>query len=302
MDRIESISLRNYRLHKRLDLDLAAPIISIIGESYRGKSTVIRALKWVLTNKPAGLSMVRWGSKKTAVETKLDSHSIKRIRGKAVNLYKLDGHKLEAFGTDVPRPVAQIANVSPINFQGQHDAPFWFSETAGGVSKQLNAIVDLDIIDHTLATLAKQVSSAKMAVVLSMDRLKEAQEAKEGLSFVKEMTKEFDVLCDMDYDLQRKIRKADKLETIKGQIDRLRRDQERLRGFVEEGAKELAAIQAIRSSHKELSSRLERLVLNQIRRKRLLQTRAEALEDMMILESRLKEYKRCPLCGSKMIR
>ena len=152
---LERLTIENFQAHSKLDLKLDPAVTTIVGPSDAGKSAVIRALIWLATNRPLGDSFIRDGETRARVSLLVDSRWIVRTRGKSENTYSIDGEELKAFGNEVPSEVSQLLNLSPINLQHQHDSPFWFSETAGEVSRQLNQIVDLSIIDRTLANLDK---------------------------------------------------------------------------------------------------------------------------------------------------
>lgn len=180
---IQSLSIRNFQRHRSLDLKLDPRVTTIVGPSDTGKSAIIRALTWVLTNKPRGAEFLRDGAKQVSVSIKVGKHQVKRSRGKG-NHYFLNGKRFSAFGNEVPKEIAQILNISPLNFQGQHDPSFWFSLSPGDVSKQLNAIVDLSLIDTTLANLASSMRKAKAEKGVVLERLSSARkERKNHLPF-----------------------------------------------------------------------------------------------------------------------
>jgi exonuclease SbcC len=191
---LKTLVLENFQAHKKLDVELGPRVTCIVGPSDTGKSAIIRAIRWVLQNRPQGDAFIREGTKSALVGLRFGKHTIVRARGGATNSYTVDGEDLKAFGNDVPDQVQKLANIGEINFQGQHDSPFWFSETAGEVSRQLNQIVNLEIIDKTLAGLAstqRQVLAEKNVVE---ERLEDAKEEKEKLRFVRELLPEFDEL------------------------------------------------------------------------------------------------------------
>jgi DNA repair ATPase RecN len=184
---ITKIQIRNFRTHKKLDVQFSKRVTSIVGPSYAGKSTVIRALRWVVMNKPTGTSIIQWGSTKVTTRLWVDESVIKRTRSNNINSYWLDGKRFVAFGNDVPTPITSKLNLSNLNFQGQHDSPFWFCETAGEVSRQLNTIVNLDTIDKALAFIASEQRKTDNEIGFIQKRLDELKIKKEQLAFVVEM-------------------------------------------------------------------------------------------------------------------
>lgn len=191
---IDLIDIRNFQVHKKRTIELSPCITTIVGPTDEGKSAVLRALKWVALNQPSGEDFKRWGAKTIRVGLQVGDHLIERIRGRQ-NLYKVDGEKYAAFGrTGVPTEVSSILNLDETNFQGQFDSPFWFGETAGEVSRQLNRILDLEIIDTTLANLVKEIRKTKAEVEVRTERVREAKETKRQLSSIKQMKKAFAVV------------------------------------------------------------------------------------------------------------
>lgn len=181
---IEQLSITNFQAHQSLTVDFDPQITTIIGPSDVGKSAILRALRWACLNVPGGEGFIREGSRDAVVELTIDGKKIKRQRGKAGNLYYLDGSEFKAFGSTPPKDIESVANVSAINFQGQHDTVFWFGESAGEVSRQLNAVVDLGVIDESLSTIAGKLDHFRSAAKISKERLTKAKAKKAELEWV----------------------------------------------------------------------------------------------------------------------
>jgi len=158
---IERLTIQNFQAHKNLTIDFDIGITSIVGSSDVGKSAIIRALKWICFNRPSGTSFIRHGQDMCSVTIDTDGHRITRKKEKTENSYAIEESVMKALGKDVPEAVQNILQVGTINFQDQHDAPFWFNLSAGEVSKNLNAIVDLSAMDKSNAYIAKEINSTK---------------------------------------------------------------------------------------------------------------------------------------------
>jgi DNA repair protein SbcC/Rad50 len=181
---IESVHLRNFQCHKDLLVELNSHVTTIVGPSDAGKSAVIRALRWAALNVPVGC-MIRDGAKQASVELIVDGRRIVRIRG-SENSYSLDGKEFRAFRSDVPDEIATLLNLTDANFQGQHDPLYWFSSTAGDVSRQLNDVVNLAVIDRTLAEAARQVAKCKTVLENAEENLSRSVAEKNELKWVVE--------------------------------------------------------------------------------------------------------------------
>lgn len=183
---IERLLIQNFQAHHKLRVNLDPHITTIVGPSDVGKSAIIRALRWVCTNQPGGDAFVRHGARGATVKLVVDGHTITRRRrpGGEVNEYRLDSSAYRAFGRGVPDPITELLNIGDVTWQGQHDAPFWFSDTAGEVSRQLNAIVNLGIIDSTLANVARAVHRARTKLEAAEEELSTAKKEFDSLAWV----------------------------------------------------------------------------------------------------------------------
>ena len=186
------VSIFNFQTHKSLHLDLEK-VTTIVGPTESGKSAVVRALRWVCLNKPTGLGFLRVGAKEVKVSLEVDDHTVVRLKGKK-NVYRLDGEEYRSFGNDVPEAIAKSLGVDDVNFQRQLDPPFWLTDSPGQVAKSLNAIVDLDIVDESLAHVGREHRDARAVHQVTRDRIDEAQAQVDALSHVPTMRDEHQAL------------------------------------------------------------------------------------------------------------
>ncbi len=191
---LEKLLIQNFQAHSRLCINFDKGVTTIVGPSDVGKSAILRALRWVCLNTPGGDAFVRTGTKGAVVRLVIDGHTIERRRGGDVNTYRLDDDEYKAFGRNVPDPIAELLNTGDVCWQGQHDPPFWFAETAGEVSRQLNSIVNLGIIDKTLANVATAHHRARTRLEMSEERLTAANKAKADLKWVEDFDKAVQVM------------------------------------------------------------------------------------------------------------
>jgi len=208
---IESIWLRDFQAHKHLTVKLSPTVTSIVGPSDIGKSAIIRALRWLVFNRPLGQAFIRDGASSTEVTVRCEKHSLTRGKGKDGNYYTVDGKALGALGSDVPTSVQSVLMLAEENFQSQHDAPFWFSETSGEVSRRLNEIVNLGVMDDVQAELLAGLRRYRAELEVITARLAEATNKRESLSYVPDL-----------------LVAVDGCTTRKEKLDKLAEDRERL--------------------------------------------------------------------------
>jgi len=165
----------NFQAHKDLKIEFGKTITSIVGPSDRGKSSILRALIWCLTNRPGGDSFIRYGANGCSVSLFIGDNKIERVKSQKQNSYFLNNKEFKAIRTDIPSEISKILNVDENNIQQQHDPVFWFSNTAGDVGKKLNQIVNLDIIDFTLGEIQSQQKEARTELQVIASLLEEQQ-------------------------------------------------------------------------------------------------------------------------------
>jgi exonuclease SbcC len=171
---LEELLLEDFQAHKKLRLRLGPGVTTLTGPSDRGKSSVIRALRWLCHNEPRGSGFVRLGAKGARITLTVDGRKVSRSNVGS-NLYILDDKEFAAFGSAVPPEISALLSITPLNFQRQHDAPLWFSLGAGAVSRELNAVVNLALIDSTLSNLASAKRDAERDVATKEQELLEAR-------------------------------------------------------------------------------------------------------------------------------
>jgi exonuclease SbcC len=142
---MESVSLSNFQSHVETRLQFAGEgrLTVIVGPTDSGKTTIVRALKWVMYNQPAGTGFIRAGAAASRVSIELASGlRVTRLRSASQNQYRLwlpkdgnDGEEqaFEGFGSSVPAEIQQALRVYPVaigdltllvNLAEQLDGPF----------------------------------------------------------------------------------------------------------------------------------------------------------------------------------
>jgi len=197
---ISKIHIKNFQSHKDTSLELSPGVNVIVGTSDCGKTAVIRALKWLMWNKPSGDDFRSdWGGD-TQVTIEVDGHTIIRGKGKE-NIYQLNNKLFKAFGTDVPEEIQTILNIDETNIQQQLDSPFLISDSPGEVASYFNKIAGLDKIDSSTKYIQSQIRSYKGKIESDEAQAKEyEQDLKQyeyldkfevDLEFVESMYEEF---------------------------------------------------------------------------------------------------------------
>lgn len=184
---IESLYLRQFQNHRKLRVKFDPFVTVIYGPTGSGKSSAIRAIKWITLNRPDGESFIgNWRKAKSAYgRLKIDGQTVARRRGSGHNKYYLGSRVYSAPGRKrVPSRIADLVNLGPNNFQSQIEAPFWFTLRASELSRRLNEILNLRAIDKSLQLAAQEVRKTKSEAAVSRDRLGAAQKQCTDLQWI----------------------------------------------------------------------------------------------------------------------
>lgn len=177
MKYIEKIIIENFQSHKHTILNFEKGVNVIIGPSDSGKTSIIRAIRWVMYNEPSGDYFIRKGETEASVTLYLNNgYIIKRGRSKNKNYYEItdDSNKVEhyeGFGTNVPLEIQEALGVRKVklsenynlalNISEQLESPFLLNETPSIKSNAIGRLAGTDVIDNALQKLSKDMYSLK---------------------------------------------------------------------------------------------------------------------------------------------
>jgi len=193
---IHSISLKNYMSHADTVLELHPGMNAFIGESRAGKSTVIRAVRETLENAVPVRHISRWARSRTKkgemsiagrmeISIATSKGSVTRFRDSKENGYNVNGSPLLANKTAVPQEVSDTLNLVPdLNFAMQHDPHFFLSWSPPVISRYLNGLCGMEIMDNAIAiAISLRNGTRKELDALEVDQEKHSK-ALEALAWV----------------------------------------------------------------------------------------------------------------------
>jgi exonuclease SbcC len=192
---LESVKLINFQSHVSSDIELSKGLTCIIGTSRSGKSSFVRALKWIFFG-GWKLSFVRHGSKTSSIEIKIDNNEVKWIKGESVNKLIINGRTFTGFGNDLPEEFFKIFKWISLGedfvIASQDDPPFLlFSKSlercnvfdnAIGVNNILKWIEDIKVrINQKIGS----IKTLENELGLIDKKLKELKDVEDKLNKVK---------------------------------------------------------------------------------------------------------------------
>ena len=171
---LTQLQISNFQSHDNTTLDFVPGVNVVVGQSDSGKTAIIRALRWLFTNRPQGDSIKSFWAKdgETSVKLFLGDLSIGRSKGKE-DIYTLNESVYKAFKTDVPKEIEQALNISDVNIAYQLDSPYLLSKSSGEVATHFNQIANLSKIDEGTNNINSSIRE-----ITSSIKFKESDEKK----------------------------------------------------------------------------------------------------------------------------
>lgn len=205
MKYLKQITLKNFQSHKDSTIQLDRGLNAIIGPSDSGKSAIIRAIKWVLYNEPAGNFFIREGETESSVTLEFnDGTKIKRLRNKSKNMYVLyiqdDEMIFEGFGNKVPQEIIDLTGIqkvpldsiesNAINLGEQLEGAFLLSEKGSTRASAIGRIVGVNIIDDALKETLKDVRNISIREKTIIDNIEKIEKELVGYEYLDDLKKD----------------------------------------------------------------------------------------------------------------
>ena len=220
---LTSLHITNFQSHKESHLEFNPGVNVIIGESDSGKTAILRALRWVLTNRPGGDSFrSSWGGD-TSIGIWTKNALIVREKIGTNNIYRLNDTEFKAFGTDVPEEIQDALNMNEINVQNQLDLPFLLRDSPGQVAAHFNKIAHLDAIDKSMQLIEKWTRALNQQLKDGESNLIQQQESLTEYAYLPEMEKDIEDAEWVEVQLQDTEKKVKRISSLIFMLDKNRK-------------------------------------------------------------------------------
>jgi len=222
---IKSFSLKNFQSHKNTSITLDPGVNVIIGDSDSGKSSIIRAMLWLIRNRPTGDDFrSTWGGS-THVTMVTDQDNIVRMRNDTENGYRLNTQThFKAIKTDVPEEIQKALNLSDVNLQGQLDGHFLLTSTPGEVAAHFNKVAKLFKIDVGLKNINSWILDTNKNIKWSENSLAKHEEELTTYKYLEEFEAEVEVLEELESRLNKATRHKKELDQLISELEQVEDD------------------------------------------------------------------------------
>lgn len=208
--KISKVILNNFQAHEHTEATFDDGLNIIIGESNNGKTSILRAIMWVIDNQPLGTDFIMAGKNDCSVRIEYDDGTfIERGRTlKDTGYYKvqyIDENgamqigEYRGFTNAVPVEVANIHQMPKVNITkdiethlnvlSQLDAPFLLTESPLVKASAIGRITGTHVVDAAIKESNKNIQSNKKTVKTYEAELKEKENELKALPDIQLMSK-----------------------------------------------------------------------------------------------------------------
>lgn len=180
--KVKSIDIENFQSHENTHVDFDTGLNIIIGESNNGKTSILRAMDWVIDNQPLGTDFIMTGKKYCKVRITYDNDNfIERYRTLKDTGYYRVGYidstgqeeyvEYKGFTNNVPVEVMNAHQMPKINITkniethlnkiSQLERPFLITENTNEKAAAIGRITGTNIVDVAIKNVGSDIASDK---------------------------------------------------------------------------------------------------------------------------------------------
>lgn len=192
---IKSVHILNFLSHKDTYLEFDPGVNVFVGSSDHGKSAVIKALKWLIQNRPLGEDFRNWDGGDVEVTMTLEKGvTITRKKTNSENYYKINDGKPLMAGVEVPEEIQKLLNMTDVNLHQQLDLPFLLTESSGSVAKHFNKVARIDKISKTEKAIRSEISRVDSSIEKHKSDIEKFTQELKGFPDLQKIEAELEVL------------------------------------------------------------------------------------------------------------
>ena len=167
---IKTLDLTNFQAHKKLSLKFSKYLTVIKGTSGVGKSAILRSLFQLIDEAIPWSVCHTWNTDNTSIKVVGVSGGkesvIERVHSSKLNRVSIDGTNYDYVGKDTPDILANKLNIREQNVQKQKNQWFLIDLKPSQLSKELNSVSGLNIIDASIQEISSRVRAAQTEIRL----------------------------------------------------------------------------------------------------------------------------------------
>jgi DNA repair exonuclease SbcCD ATPase subunit len=303
---LNSLFIKLYQSHKDTELHFHPGVNGIIGKSLSGKTAIIRAIKWLITNRPSGFKFhSKFASKKRKTAVMLvtrDGNKVTLAKQGTKGMYEVDRIDSNAeplqfkkIGKQVPDIVKDKLNLTELNIQEQFDSPFLILSSAGEIAKTVNRVTQIDDIDKWIKLINRSINVFSGRINVYTEDLESIDDELEAFEPLDKVAKKLGTLKHIQKKIDRLLADHESISHLVVNIKRLQTTIDSKDGYItaKRNVEKIIAMQ----ENLALLSAEKQLIKAYLQRQRELELAEEQKSRYIKKYSRIiRKEKLCPTC------
>lgn len=232
---IQKIHLKNFQIHKDTLLNFSSHLfVCIVGPSRSGKSSLVRALRWLFFDKWRS-SYVKIGSTFSTINLVYNNNNIERIKGQSKNEIIINSQKFSSFGTELPQEFFKIFPWADSKFEklviaSQDDFPFLLYEDGSSRREYFDFFIGMDSLtlyvdnlQHEIGKKSVEERELTSTITELSSRLKELEELEMKYKKLEDLYEKVKKVEEERISLERALKLFVQIKELKEKIEKLKK-------------------------------------------------------------------------------
>jgi len=191
---LKTLSIRNFQSHRDTQVGFDPDLTVLVGQSNSGKTAILRALGWILRNRPRGTAFINDDADSAEVRLTTDRGEVSRRKGRkgGDGEYAASGEVLTALGGDVPQQVKDLLGMADVNVADQLSPHFLLLDSPGQIARTVNEAVRLERAEAAVKAAESNARSTKAEAKRTKESLDAAESSFKALSWVEGISPRLD--------------------------------------------------------------------------------------------------------------
>lgn len=168
---ITKLTIENFLSIKNVDIDFDPGINIFVGESFSGKSNIIRSLEEIMLE--PGVHIIRAGEEEACIIAVINGKTIGRVKSNKSNSYYLESIEFSSVGRMIPEDISDLLNLA------------YVGKGCAAISSQTGPRFLLDESSSVSATELAQISGLKQLLKAIEIADRQSKAIKQKVKFLK---------------------------------------------------------------------------------------------------------------------
>lgn len=230
---IKELILKNFQAHKDAHFLFSRYLTVIKGTSGVGKSAILRAIFQLIDENIPWSVCHTWDTDETRIKLIGNTGTIERIKTTKgaktqKNVVVINNKEYEYVGKDAPGILETSLNIRDYNIQKQKNPWFLIDMKPSALSKELNSVSSLNIIDFALKETAQRVRNQQAEIRVLTAQSASIEEHKLRLAPVVEAREAILKLVDLEKEIDAVYAESAVFSKLQERLQLLQKEKERI--------------------------------------------------------------------------